>query len=171
MKKTIMLMLLLASWSQVRAQDIMSMLSDVMNTEPNVEVNLGPGMLGLLSGMSKSEDEISSVMKNLTEIVVRVYDLEEGFTGDMTQVKAWVNDTAKSLKANGFQQLAAVREDDTTVFILAEMGDEAMKGLSVVSLEDESELVVIKIGGQILLKDLGGLMDRFDVDLGELDIN
>lgn len=165
--------MLLLAFGTVHAQgpNIMDMLDEIMQSEPNVEVNLGAGMLGLLSGMSKEENEINNVMKNLTEIVVRVYRLDEDFKGDMAQVKSWVTSTAKSLKDSGFQQLAAIREDDTTVYILAEMSDQSMKGLSVVSLEDESELVVIKIGGQIMLKDLGGLMDRFGVDFDNIEIN
>lgn len=169
MKKLLFISLLMSFQSQ--AQDLMQNLQDMIKTEPNVEVNLGPGMLGLLSGMTESEGEVAGVMKNLTEIVVRVYELDERFTGDMTQIKSWVNDTAKGLKANGFQQLAAVREDDSTVFILAEMDKDAMKGLSVMALDDEDELVVIKIGGKILLKDLGVLMDRFNVDLGDIEVN
>ncbi len=171
MKKITFITLLLVLSPYTKAQDIMGMLSQIVKSEPNVEVNLGAGMLGLLSGMSKSEDEISNVMKNLNEIVVRVYELDEGFDGDINALKTWVGNTAKSLKAAGFQQLAAIREEDTTVYILAEMDEQTMKGLSVVSLEDESELIVIKIGGKILLKDLGSLMDRFDVDIGEIDIN
>ncbi len=169
MKKIILLCLMFSFQSQ--AQDLMQNLQDMIKTEPNVEVNLGPGMLGLLSGMTESEGEVANVMKNLTEIVVRVYELDEDFTGDVSQIKAWVNDTAKGLKASGFQQLAAVREDDSTVFILAEMDNDAMKGLSVMALDDEDELVVIKIGGKILLKDLGVLMNRFNVDLGDIEVN
>ena len=168
MKKLVLLLLFLSF--QTQAQDIMQQLEDMIKIEPNVEVNLGAGMLGLLSGMTESEDEVASVMKNLTEVVVRVYELDEGYSGDVDQLKSWVNDTAKGLKSNGFQQLAAIREDDSTVFILAEMGNNSMKGLSVMALEDDSELVVIKIGGQILLKDLGVLMKRFNVDISDIDI-
>lgn len=171
MKTVTLFLLMIVSSAHAQQPNIMDMLDDLMQSEPNVEVNLGAGMLGLLSGMSKEENEINNVMKNLTEIVVRVYRLDEDFKGDMAQVKSWVSNTAKSLKASGFQQLAAIREDDTTVYILAEMADQSMKGLSVVSLEDESELVVIKIGGQIMLKDLGGLMDRFGVDFDNIELN
>lgn len=168
--KKLLLMCLFLSF-QTQAQDIMQQLQDMIKTEPNVEINLGAGMLGLLSGMSQSEGEVADVMKNLTEIVVRVYELDDDFDGDVSQIKSWVNDTANGMKASGFQQLAAIREDDSTVFILAEMGEESMKGLSVMALDDESELVVIKIGGQILLKDLGVLMNRFNVDISDIDIN
>ena len=159
------------SW-QLNAQNIMDKLQSLMNTEPSVEINLGPAMLGLLSGMTSEEKDVSSVMKNLTEITVRVYDLEEeGFKGDLNQIKGFINSTASEMKALGMEQLAAIREEDSTVYIMAEMGSDAMKGLSVMSLDDDSELVVIKIGGQIMLKDLAGLMGRFDVDLKDLDIN
>jgi hypothetical protein len=111
-------------------------------------------------------------MKSLTEISVRVYHLDdEDFKGDIGQIKTFINAMAGEMKSMGLEQLAAIREDDSTVYIMAEMGGDSMKGLSVMSLDDDSELVVIKIGGQIMLKDLAGLMSRFDVDLKDIDLN
>jgi hypothetical protein len=171
MKKLLMIMTLLLS-TQLKAQNVLDKLQGMMNTEPSVEINLGPAMLGLLSGMTSEEKEVSSVMKNLTEISVRVYRLDdEDFKGDLSQIKSFINNTAGEMKALGMEQLAAIREEDSTVYIMAEMGGDAMKGLSVMSLDDDSELVVIKIGGQIMLKDLAGLMGRFDVDLNDIDID
>ncbi len=171
MKKILLLTSLLFMASQVKAFDALQKLQSLIGTEPSVEVNLGAAMLGLLSGMTSQEKQVSDVMKNLTEISVRVYDLEDDdFKGDLKQIKSFINATAGEMKALGMEQLAAIREDDSTVYIMAEMGTDAMKGLSVMSLDDDSELVVIKIGGQIMLKDLAGLMDRFDVDLSDIDL-
>ena len=171
MKKTILLTSLMMLSFQLRAQDVMNQLQSMIGVEPSVEINLGSAMLGLLSGMTSEEKQVSDVMKNLTEISVRVYDLDDGdFKGDLNQVKSFINSTAGEMKSLGMQQLAAIREDDSTVYIMAEMGDDTMKGLSVMALDDDSELVVIKIGGQIMLKDLAGLMDRFDVDLSDIDM-
>ena len=171
MKKTAIILTLLLS-PQLFAQHVLDKLQGMMNIEPSVEINLGPAMLGLLSGMTSEEKDVSNIMKNLTEISVRVYSLEdEDFKGDLSQIKNFINNTAGEMKALGMEQLAAIREDDSTVYIMAEMADNKMKGLSVMSLDDDSELVVIKIGGQIMLKDLAGLMGRFDVDLNEIDIN
>ena len=171
MKKVIVMLLALLS-TPLSAQNVLDKLQSLMQVEPSVEINLGPAMLGLLSGMTSEEKQVSEVMKNLTEISVRVYHLDDGdFKGDIGQIKSFINDTAGEMKALGMEQLAAIREDDSTVFIMAEMGGDTMQGLSVMSLDDDSELVVIKIGGQIMLKDLAGLMGRFDVDLDDLDIN
>lgn len=171
MKKILAIVVLLLG-TQLKAQHVLDKLQGMINTEPSVEINLGPAMLGLLSGMTSEEQEVSNVMKNLTEISVRVYRLDdEDFKGDLTQIKNFINSTAGEMKALGMEQLAAIREEDSTVYIMAEMGGDAMKGLSVMSLDDDSELVVIKIGGQIMLKDLAGLMGRFDVDLDDIDVN
>lgn len=171
MKNILLLLGLLLLSSQSKAEDILQKLQSMVNIEPSVEVNLGAAMLGLLSGMTSEEEQVSNVMKNLTEIAVRVYDLDdEAFDGDLAQIKSFINATAEEMKALGMQQLAAIREDDSTVYIMAEMGADRMQGLSVIALDDDSELVVIKIGGQILMKDLAGLMNRFDVDLSEIDM-
>ncbi len=167
--KILILMTLLSF--QLNAQNVMDKLQGLLDTEPSVEINLGSAMLGLLSGMTSEEEHVSDIMKNLTEISVRVYDLDDGdFKGDLGQIKTFINGMADEMKSLGMEQLAAIREDDSTVYIMAEMGGDSMKGLSVMSLDDDSELVVIKIGGQIMLKDLAGLMGRFDVDLDDMDI-
>ena len=171
MKKIIFCGLALMSF-QLCAQDVMQKLQSLMGTEPSVEINLGPAMLSLLSGMTSEEKQVSDIMKSLTEISVRVYHLDdEDFKGDIGQIKTFINAMAGEMKSMGLEQLAAIREDDSTVYIMAEMGGDSMKGLSVMSLDDDSELVVIKIGGQIMLKDLAGLMGRFDVDLKDIDLN
>jgi len=172
MKKILLLTSLLILTTQVKAEDVMQKLQAMIGVEPSVEVNLGAAMLGLLSGMTSEEKHVSDVMKNLTEISVRVYDLDDDdFKGDLNQIKSFINATADEMKALGMQQLAAIREDDSTVYIMAEMGADAMQGLSVIALDDDSELVVIKIGGQIMMKDLAGLMNRFDVDLSDIDVD
>ena len=171
MKKIILLASLLMLTSHVKAEDLLQKLQSMMGVEPSVEINLGSAMLGLLSGMTSEEKQVSEVMRNLTEISVRVYDLDdEDFKGDLNLIKSFINATAGEMKSLGMQQLAAIREDDSTVYIMAEMGEDSMQGLSVMALDDESELVVIKIGGQIMLKDLAGLMERFDVDLSDVDM-
>jgi len=171
MKKILLLSSLLLLSTQTRAEDVMSKLQSLMQIEPSVEVNLGAAMLGLLSGMTSEEEQISEIMKNLTEISVRVYNLDDDdFKGDMTQIKTFINAMAGEMKSLGMEQLAAIREDDSTVYIMAEMSQDAMQGISVLALDDESELVMIKIGGQIKIKDLAGLMSRFDVDLKDLDL-
>ena len=170
MKKILLLTSLFLLSSQVKAEDVLQKLQSMIAVEPSVEINLGAAMLGLLSGMTSEEKQVSDVMKNLTEIAVRVYDLEdEDFKGDLKQIKSFINATADEMKLLGMQQLAAIREDDSTVYIMAEMGDDKMQGLSVIALDDDSELVVIKIGGQIMMKDLAGLMNRFNVDLSDID--
>ncbi|VAW43725.1 hypothetical protein MNBD_GAMMA02-1009 [hydrothermal vent metagenome] len=172
MKKILLLTSLLILASQVKAEDVLQKLQSMIGVEPSVEINLGSAMLSLLSGMTSEEKQVSDVMKNLTEISVRVYDLDDGdFKGDLKQIKSFINSVAGEMKALGMEQLAAIREDDSTVYIMAEMGEGAMQGLSVIALDDDSELVVIKIGGKIMMKDLAGLMDRFDVDLSDLGVD
>ena len=172
MKKILLLTMLLMLTPHVKAEDVFQKLQAMLGVEPSVEVNLGAAMLGLLSGMTSEEKQVSDVMKKLTEISVRVYDLDDDdFKGDLQQIKSFINATAGEMKSLGMEQLAAIREDDSTVYIMAEMANDAMQGLSVIALDDDSELVVIKIGGQIMMKDLAGLMNRFNVDLSDIDVD
>ncbi|MCF6300072.1 MAG: DUF4252 domain-containing protein [Proteobacteria bacterium] len=171
MKKLKYSWLLLFFSTAYSADDLLDEFQQMIKIQPSVEVNLGPAMLGLLTNMTSEEKNVSSILKGLTQISVRVYDLEKDYKGDIAELKTWLNQAAKNLKNQGLEQLAIIREDDSLVYIMAQMQADKMQGLSVFALDDNEELVLVSIGGELMLKDLGDLMKRFNVDLSDLKID
>jgi hypothetical protein len=151
--------------------------SKLLGTEPTVEINLGTGMLGLLSSALQGEEEgIALILSSLTAINVTVFNLDdknsskdkEGNNSRILSIRNEIKGMAKHKMASGFEKLATIKEEDSLVYIFAKMNDKKFKNLSIFALDDENELVLIDISGDILLSQIGKLMEHFDVDL---DIN
>jgi len=146
-------------------------LDTVLPSEPNVEVNLGPAMLNLLGSMTEEDQQISNIVQGLSRISVKVYDLDDHQDLDLDQLKGMLDQQAKWLKSQSYQPLASEREEDSVVYIMAHMSEKTMQGIQVYSLVDDDELVLINIVGKLLMNDLSKLMEHFDVNLKELDLD
>ncbi|WP_395377788.1 DUF4252 domain-containing protein [Marinicella sp. W31] len=145
-------------------------LDTVLPQEPNVEVNLGPAMLNLLGSMTEEDQQISNIVQGLSRISVKVYDLDDHEDLDLDALKNALDQQAKWLKSQSYQPLASLREDDSVVYIMGLMSDNSMKGIQVYSLDDDDELILINIDGELLLNDLSKLMEHFDVNIKDLDL-
>ncbi len=162
--------LLLALAFSGQAQQLkLDTLQQVLSMQPEVEINLGAGLLRLLSSATEDEADISGILKSLNSISVRVYNIEA--QADISGLKSWIQDEVTTLTGNGLQQLASIRDDDSMVHIMANMLEDKMAGLVVMALDDEDQFVLINIQGEVMLKDLGSLMDHFDVDVEALGLN
>lgn len=141
--------------------------SKLTGSDPSVEINLGSTMLSLLSSAMKNEEQgIAKILSSLTAINVTVYELNE--MKQMKSLKKEINQMADKKISLGFEKLATIRDDDSLVYIFANMDEKNFNNLSIFALDDEDELVLIDIKGKILMSQIGELMEHFDVDL---DIN
>lgn len=146
--------------------------SELIGSEPTVEINLGPMMLNLLSSATQDEEQgISSILSSLKAINVTVFEIEKSKKID--SIRAEIKNMAKLKTAAGFEKIATVKEDDSLVYIFAKMDQKNFKSLSIFALDDDDELVLIDIQGSILMSQIGNLMEHFDVDLelNSLEIN
>ena len=145
----------------------------LIGSEPNVEINLGSVMLGLLSSATEGEEGIAAILSSLTAINVTVFDLEENIkaineNSKIASIRSEINKLAKMKVASGYEKIATIKEEDSLVYIFAKMDKKKFSSLSIFALDDEDELVLIDIQGNILISQIGQLMEHFDVDL---DIN
>lgn len=145
-------------------------LADLLPDQANVEINLGPSMLSLLGSMTEENKQISTIVQNLNMISVKVYDLDDIEDLKVDELKSRLEQISKWLKSQSYHSLASIKEDDSIVFIMALMQDKKMRGIEVYALQDEDELVILNIEGELLLKDLGDLMEHFDVDIDHLKL-
>lgn len=140
---------------------------DLIGEEPSVEINLGKAMLGLLSSATQNEEQgIASILSSLDAIKVTVFELET-----MKQTKSLRSEISKLARlktSKGYEKLASIKEEDSLVYVLAHMDDKKLNSLNIYALDDESELVIIGIEGDIHMSQIGDLMEHFNVDL---DIN
>ena len=138
--------------------------STLIGSEPIVEINLGPMMLNLLSSATEGEGgEIASILSSLKGINVTVFEIDDN--KNISSIRKEMNSLSKLKIDSGFEKLAMVKEEDSLVYIFAKMKDEKFTSLSIFALDDDDELVLIDIKGDILMSQIGELMGHFDVDL------
>ena len=171
MKNTLLsLSLLIFLVTPIKAEVKSAKFAELIGTQPSVEINLGPTMLSLLSSASKNEAGIGSILASLSAINVTVFELDHNGSNTesrnkITSIKKEINKLADDKLSAGYEKIAKIKEEDSLVYIFAKMNEKNFSNLSIYALDDEDELVLININGDILMSQIGELMDHFDVDL------
>jgi len=137
--------------------------SKIVGAEPSVEVNLGPMMLNLLSSATEDEGDIANILSSLNGINVTVFEIPKNTNIDSIRLE--INNLSNNKIQSGFEKLAMVKEEDSLVYIFAKMDEGKFTNLNIFALDDDDELVLIDIKGNILMSQIGELMNHFDVDL------
>ncbi|MFK8010691.1 MAG: DUF4252 domain-containing protein [Marinicellaceae bacterium] len=137
--------------------------SKLVGAEPTVEINLGPMMLNLLSSATEDESDIANILSSLKGINVTVFEISKN--SNMNDIRSEIGLLSNQRTNSGYEKLAMVKEEDSLVYIFAKVGEEKLTSLNIFALDDDNELVLIDIKGNILMSQIGALMSHFDVDL------
>lgn len=178
MKVKTCLLLLILSFSlkaestktQDLTQDLTQDFSALIGAKPTVEINLGAIMLSFLSSAAQTENQdIAKILSSLDSVKVTVFELSN--ESKVESLKTRLDLMAEKNSKAGMEKIASIKEDDSLVYFFAEINDKELKSLNISALDDEDELVLITIRGNILIEDIGGLLNHFNVnvDLGGLD--
>jgi hypothetical protein len=130
-----------------------------------VEVNLPEGLLKFASMFaSKQEPQAAEVLRNIKHVRVNVVELSDA---NRSQIIERVKAVRQELETSGWTQIVNVREqpkgDDVQIF--AKMhGAEAIEGLVVTVIEDNHEVVLVNIVGDIKPEQIATLAERFNID-------
>ncbi|MDX1461249.1 MAG: DUF4252 domain-containing protein [Xanthomonadales bacterium] len=134
--------------------------------EPQVRISIGGALLNFVGAMARNEDpEAAAIFSKLKGVRVNVYNTG----GDSSAALGVVSDVKGRLGGN-WQPVVQVNEEDEQVQIFMNFEGEIMNGLTVMAVDDE-EAVFINVIGQLDPNELAELMDNFDVDVGDIDID
>ena len=136
--------------------------------EPKISINIGGTLLQFVGLMSEeSNPETSEMMSQLKGVRVFGYPIEE----DPTVARERFSEVKSNLKSKGWEPVVQVNEDDEQVLIYMKMNGSSMEGMTVMTVDDE-EVMFINIIGQLDPRQLGEMMDNFDVDIDDaLDLD
>lgn len=136
-------------------------LTDVYG-EPNVEINLGPSMLGFAGAIVGADDpETQAVLSGLKSVRLKIYEID----GSAEAALAQIQETSKQLFAKDWEQIVKVKEDGEEVRVFLKMVNNKIEGMTVLVAGDEDQAIFINIIGSIKPADLSKLTDAFDVDV------
>jgi hypothetical protein len=116
-----------------------------IGSEPHVQIDLGPTMLGFAAEAARQSDpRAADMIAGLRGISVRVYDS----ISDASAVQSFVDRTSLSLEQGGWERVVFVQDGMDKVRVHALVENNQMVGMTFMVL-DSSDAVFINIDGQI----------------------
>ena len=169
MKKILLTLLLCLSITAANANDFVDEIKDIVGSSPEVNINLGTGLINTILAFADNDEDARDAAKalsGLNKLRVSVFDISDNQnTQELTNhIKSKIED----LSSQGYEQIVTVREDDEMVHIIAQVNGNSLKNVMIVVMEDDDELVVLSMDGEIDIKQLAILSDEFDVDLEDI---
>jgi hypothetical protein len=164
---------LLACGSAANAQGYFSF-DDIagLDSEPTVEIDLGPDMLRFFGEAAKESVQDTSGLEGITNVRVRVY---EGIGGSEAELLKFVDDTSRTLESAGWSSVIRVNEDGERVRIFmkpaaAGANQGGIEGITLMVVDTGGdEAVFINVAGDIRPEQLGriaagiGMNGMFDM--------
>ncbi len=135
--------------------------------EPNVEIAIGKGLLSFVGAFASSEDpEVANLFSRLDGVRVRVFETEYLADGAIDLVR----NVASNLASSGWESVVSVNSADEQVRIFMKMNKDVIEGITVMAVEPH-EAAFINVIGFLDPLELGRLMDQFDVEVDDIEIN
>jgi hypothetical protein len=130
------------------------------DTDREFALSLGPLPLKLARWITHDDPELSAMLDGLKAVRVYTYDVD----GDVQRVSERMQDVRDRLVQQGWDQIVAVRDDGEHVTALVKMKAGAIRGMAVV-VEDDDQLVLVNLIGNLRPENFSSLMAELDVDL------
>jgi len=136
--------------------------------EPSISINIGGTLLQFVGMMSENSDpEAAQIMSELKGVRVFGYPIEQ----DPAVARDKFTEVKSTLKTKGWEPVVQINEDDEQVLIYMKLNESIMEGMTVMTV-DEEEVMFINIIGKLDPKQIGKVMDGFDVDFhGKVDLD
>ena len=169
MKKILLTLLLSLSITAVNANDFVDEIKDIVGTSPEVNINLGTGLISTIMALVDEDDDAkkaAATLSGLDKLRVTVFDISDN--NNSQQLTELIKDKIDDLSSQGYEQIVTVKDDDEMVHIIAKVNGELLENVMIVVMEDGDELVVLSMDGEINIKQLAQLSDEFDVDLSDI---
>jgi hypothetical protein len=142
----------------------------IEDTDRDFALSLGPVPIGLGRLASrivlKDEPELRKTLVGVRAVRVYTYEVK----GDMTRVQGRMEAMRRDLVQKGWQQIVAVRDDGELVSALVRMeGVERIRGL-VVIVQDDEEITLVNVIGDIRPENFGAMMAALDIDVPSMSV-
>ncbi len=100
------------------------------------------------------------LLRRLDGVRIRIYQID----GDAARVAKRLRRMSAHLQADGWEPVLLVRDQQEEVHMLLKTRAGSIRGMTVLSSDDEAEVVVINLMGEIPPERFGGVMLALKVD-------
>lgn len=140
----------------------------LFDTDRVVALSLGPLPLRLARIVIDDDEDPEAAMflKHLDAVRIYVYEIDR----NPEQVKQRMQSTVDRLEQDGWQPVVAIRDDGELVRVLFRMiNEDQIRGM-VVMVQDEEELVLINLIGDLKPEMFNSYMNGLDIDTPAVSI-
>ena len=141
-------------------------LSDIFG-EPSVEIAIGRALLNFVGVFAASEEpELADMFSRLDGVRIRVFETDTMADGAVDLVR----NVSSNLSSSGWESVVTVNSSDEQVRIFMKLNQDVIEGITVMAVEPD-EAAFINVIGMLDPQELTSLMDHFDVDVDDIEIN
>ena len=116
------------------------------DTDRTMTISLGPTVLWFAAGFMDDEPETQALLRSLDGVRIRIYEVDED--ADTDRIAKNFERMGSKLLDDGWDPVMLVREEDELVQMYMKSSAGAIRGLTIVTADDE-EVVVVNVMGDI----------------------
>ena len=136
------------------------------DTDRTMSISLGPTTLHFAARFMDDDLETQALLRSLEGVRVRTYEVH----GDVHMIKQKFKHMGDKLGKDGWDPVILVKEEGELTQMYAKLSDSGIKGLTIVSVDDD-EVVVINVMGDLDPRQYSDVMVALDVhDAPEVQI-
>jgi len=134
----------------------------IFDTDRSVSLSIGPTLLRFAAAhMDEDEDpQTRALLRDLDGVRIRVYEIER----NSEQVAMRVARMKTRLQQAGWEPVMLVRDAGDETHLLVKIENERILGLTLLTMEEDSEVVVINLMGEIRPQNFSRVMVALEVD-------
>ncbi len=129
------------------------------DTDRTMSLSLGRTSLRFAARFMDEEPETQALLRSLDGVRIRIYEVD----GDTQRIERNFEKMGNKLTHDGWAPILLVSEEDSLVKMYARSSGDSIRGLTIVSADDE-EVVVINVMGEIEPSRFGDVMVALEVD-------
>jgi len=132
----------------------------LLDTDNVMTISIGPTLLRFAAAHIDDDPETKALLKDLDGVRIRIYEIER----NSHKVAARINGMQKKLQSNGWEPVMLVRDEGEETHMLVKFSEDRILGLTLLTMDEDSEVVVINLMGEIRPQSFSNVMVALDVD-------
>jgi hypothetical protein len=132
----------------------------VFDTDNSMTLSIGPTLLRFAAAHIDDDPETRALLRDLDGVRIRIYEIER----NSDRVAQRLSNMQSKLQQSGWEPVMLVREEGEETHLLVKIRDERILGLTLLTMDEDSEVVVINLMGEIRPQSFSNVMVALDVD-------
>jgi hypothetical protein len=129
------------------------------DTNRTMSLSLGPTTLRFAARFMDDDPETQALLRSLEGVRVRTYEVH----GDVRTITQNFKHMGEKLGKDGWESIMLVKEEGELTQMYAKFSDSVIKGLTIVSVDDE-DVTVVNVMGDLEPSQYSDVMVALDVD-------